>query len=222
MPIVCAAFVVLSGCNSTRFNQTHYVGVVNECTGTVHFYRFRLEGKPGWTKTKFLTGWYSADAIGRLLGEDEFTFIASNSDEATGRSEDVKSDGASKPEGIQEPGYRQTREYLITGPEGEGFNSKEKRFAIIMASDPTPFTDAIASLAGDESINQLIERRVQEKEKKKADEERKRKLRDEVIAKVLATKCTDPAYLPVILAFELHSGVKVCPTTAAPTEGDGQ
>ncbi|MEK6674367.1 MAG: hypothetical protein AABZ47_01780 [Planctomycetota bacterium] len=190
------------GCQSNRFSQTHYVGVVNKDTESVQFYRFKLKGFPGWTKTKFVTGWYSADAIDTFLGEQKFD---------TPKTSDSKSAG------------EDAENYLVTGPEGQGFPIKDKRFTIIMSADPSPITDAISKIAKDEGLKKLIDDKVkkaeQKAEEKAKEKEAMKKQLDQAAIAALKLQCSNPAYQKLITLYETFQGIEICPKTAPVVPG---
>jgi len=177
--------------------------------------------------TKFHTGWYSADAIDSLLGEKGFS---TPSRPSAGKSKDNNEDGDKKENTDTSEnngkngngnGYRDSEQYLVTGPEGQGFPIEEKRFTIIMSSDPEPITGAITKLANDESLKKLIDDQVEKAKKKKEEEEAEKKKRQEFIVGSLKASCnsTDPKVISAIKIFEVSLGEKICDDKASQPGG---
>lgn len=134
--------VVVVGCHNTKFDQTHYVGVVNPKTKALQFFRFELHGRPGLTSTQFVSGWYPEAALDKLVGEEIDVFDLTSADR--------EGDGKGNKDDSE-------KSYLVTGPEGQSKKLKDKRLAIIMASDPAPITNAIAKLAKSKELEDLLE-----------------------------------------------------------------
>lgn len=136
--------ILAGGCARSSFSQTYHVGVVDDLTGAVQFYRFEVTGRPGWfSKTKFVSGWYDAEAVASLAGE------------RTGL-----------PGGTDKADTKDQRNYFVTGPEGEAtFLTRDKRMSIIMASDPSKILDAIKSFAKDAELRRLFQNALEAKEK---------------------------------------------------------
>ncbi len=146
-----ASLMFLAGCHLTEFRETYHVGVSADNAPGVQFYRFDLDGRSGWTKTQFVSGWYSSAAIESLAG--------------SGLGDPLKelAAGAAQPESTR---------YYITGPEGKLQYKDHAQLAIIMSSDPEPVTQAIKAFADSDAIKTAIaaasERRNRVQEERRA------------------------------------------------------
>ena len=154
-----AASSFFLGC--TKFSQDHYVGVVDKKSGNFQFYRFRLRGNPGLNRVKFVTGWYDAAALDSLAKEHHSSL--DGSDQQAGDTPQAASDKSGAPSMTAE-------NFWITGPEGRAIRVDDKRFAIIMATDPQPILDAVDKFS---ELGSVIK---EAKDKQKVEKNRKSKL----------------------------------------------
>lgn len=138
-----ATMLGLTACSLTSFSETYYVGVVDNDTGALQFYRFEMEGRAGWTNTKFVSGMYPKEAIDAFVGEEMKDFVPEDTDSKN------KDDS----------GMAYSRFYTMTGPEGEGTPADDvgKRLVVIMSSDPEPITKAISEFAKSKAVTNALE-----------------------------------------------------------------
>ena len=159
--VIAGALAVVLGqtaCSLTSFSETYYAGVVDKNTGALQFYRFEMEGRSGWTRTKFVSGMYAKEAIDAFVGEE----MKDLAPKATDRKKNGDSGSA--------------RFYTVTGPEGEGTPADDagKLLVLIMSSDPEPITKAISEFAKSKAVTNALEqwanraREANGKEKKRA------------------------------------------------------
>lgn len=150
--IVATVFLVgalLSG-GCAELRETYYVGVIEEKTDTLQFYRFRLTGRSILSRTQYVSGWYPAAAIDALVGEEMDDIL------------DRKPDPPDKPAPGGNPSTAPTDSgskkyvYWVTGPQGRRDRSKDKRLAIIMSSDPSAITKAIGALADSKAVEAFL------------------------------------------------------------------
>lgn len=121
--VTCAA-LCLTGC-APAFKETYYLGVYDrkDPATPMQFYRFRMAGTVDFgSKFKFQTGWYPKHALQQFVGE----------------SRDIGGTGAR-----HDPGM----DALIVGPEGAVEALRDQYLVVLMATDPSPATNALASFA---------------------------------------------------------------------------
>ncbi len=145
------------GC--TKFSQTHYIGIVDRQNGTFQFYRFRLKGNPGLNRVKFVTGWYDADALDSLVEEHQSSF---------GQSDEQAADETSAGTDETSRQWEKSESFWITGPEGRALPVGDKRFAIVMATDPQPILDAVDKLSEIKPVIEDARKRRKDEKKRKS------------------------------------------------------
>lgn len=160
--VIAGALVTMLGqaaCSLTSFSETYYAGVVDNDTGALQFYRFEMEGRSGWTRTKFVSGMYAKEAIDAFVGE-EMKDIAPK----------VK-----KGKENDNSGATQLKFYTVTGPEGEGTpeDNGKKRLVIIMSSDPEPITKAISEFAKSKAVTNALQQWAKHVAKSEANKKNK-------------------------------------------------
>lgn len=114
----------LTGC-APAFKETYYLGVYDrkDPETPMQFYRFRMSGTVDFgSKFKFQTGWYPKQALQAFVGENR----------------DLGAVGARHDAGM---------DALIVGPEGAVEALRDQYLVVLMATDPSPATNALAAFA---------------------------------------------------------------------------
>lgn len=242
--LLCAVPVLawVAGCANTRFCETYHVGIVDCKTNAMQFFRFEVEGRPGFlSRTKFESGWYDADALAILVGERGITQPSSKKTKPKKTDDDKnpKSKPAPPPLPATTPGTggsagpqatakpkgqrsgtsceRERYVYYTTGPEGAFLPATDKRFAIIMTSDPTLILDAIKKLTESEEIKKALE---EAKEKKEDRDEEKKEARCKALKSTKAALLLDPRSAVLYGALMATEGCKEEPPEPGVGEGD--
>lgn len=140
-----AMMLGLTACNLTSFSETYYTGVVDNDTGAMQFYRFEMEGRAGWTNTKFVSGMYPKEAIDAFVGEEMKDLVPKYTD--------------SKDKDKDDSGTAISRFYTVTGPEGEAQSADDasERLVVIMSSDPEPITKVISEFAKSKAVTNALQ-----------------------------------------------------------------